>query len=276
MILRSPPAAVPRSEADLVRRIAGRGRALVALSGGVDSSLVAALAFEALGSQSIAVTLAGPAVARSEVDRAREVARSIGIEHVVVDIDPLARAEYRSNTPNRCYFCRTVETEALLREGAARAVAQYLDGVQVDDLSDDRPGLRAMDEAGFDHPLVWAGWRKRDVRDTANHRRLPNWDQPSDACLSSRVTHGDAISLELLSRIEAGETWLLGRGFRRVRLRTGGGGARIEVDPEEVARLSTEPLASEARAAIGRLGFAPVVIDPLGYAGARARRETAA
>jgi uncharacterized protein len=254
---------------EVVEHVASRGTALVALSGGVDSSLVAAFAFEALGPASVAVTLAGPAVARTEVERARMVARSIGIEHVVVDIDPLARAEYRANTPSRCYFCRSVETEALRREGSRRGVAQYLDGVHVDDLSDDRPGLRAMDEAGFDHPLVWAAWAKLEVREAARARALPNWDQPSDACLSSRIAHGEAITPELLSRIESGEAWLLGRGFRRVRVRTQAGGARVEVDPDEVARLGTEPFASQARRALEDLGFHPVVIDPLGYGGTR-------
>jgi uncharacterized protein len=270
-----PPMPAVRSEREIVRRIADRGPALVALSGGVDSSLVAALAFEALGPRSVAVTLSGPAVARSEVERAGRVARSIGIEHAVVGVDPLSRAEYRANTPNRCYFCRSVETEVLRREGSARGVEQYLDGVHVDDLSEERPGIRAMDEAGFDHPLVWAGWPKPLVRATARSRELPNWDQPSDACLSSRVVHGDPVSAELLERIERGEAWIVDRGFRRVRVRTHGRGARIEVDPEDIARLSAEPLASEARQALANLGFEPVEIDPYGYGTSPSRRNPA-
>ncbi|MCI4339027.1 MAG: ATP-dependent sacrificial sulfur transferase LarE [Thermoplasmata archaeon] len=262
-----------RSEQEIILRIADRGTALVALSGGVDSSVVATLAFEALGPRSVALTLAGPAVARSEVERACRVARTIGIEHAVVDVNPLARAEYRANTPNRCYFCRSVETEVLRREGRARGIEQYLDGVQVDDLSEDRPGLRAMDEAGFDHPLVWAGWSKTMVRASARARDLPNWDQPSDACLSSRVAHGDPVSAELLQRIELGEAWIAGRGFRRVRVRTRGRGARIEVDPDDVPRLSAEPLATEVRRALGNLGFAPVEIDPVGYGQSRTGRH---
>jgi uncharacterized protein len=258
---------VVRSEAEIVDRIAHGGPALVALSGGVDSSLVASLAWQALGPASMAVTLAGPAVAVSEVERARRVARAVGIPHVVVDVDPLARAEYRANTPTRCYFCRSVESEALRRVGEGRGIAQYLDGIHLDDLSEVRPGLQAMDEAGFDHPLAWAGWAKARVRDAARERALPNWDQPSDACLSSRVAHGDAISSELLARIESGERWILQRGFRRVRVRTQNGGARVEVDPDEVARLRTEPLLSEMRIALDELGFAPVDVDPHGYGG---------
>ncbi len=255
----------PRSDREVVERLARRGPALVALSGGVDSSLVAALAVEAVGAAALAVTLSGPAVAATEIERARRVARAVGIEHHVVPIDPLARREYRENSPNRCYFCRSVETEVLRREGSLRGVRQYLDGVHLDDLSDERPGLRAMDEAGFDHPLLWASWAKADVRRAAKARGLPNWDQPSDACLSSRIAHGVPVSAELLGRIERGEAWVAARGFRRVRVRTQGHEARVEVDPDEVARLRAEPLVSELRAALGAIGFTHVEVDPRGY-----------
>ncbi len=264
------PPAPPRTAPEIVDHLARQGPALIALSGGVDSSLVASLAFEALADRAVAVTLTGPAVARAEVERARRVARALGIPHEVIEINPLAVADYRANTPNRCYFCRSVETEALRREGRRRGVSQYLDGVQLDDLADDRPGLRAMNEAGFAHPLVWAGWAKVRVRAAARARGLPNWDQPSDACLSSRIAHGDAVTEELLRRIERAEAWIAAQGFRRVRVRTRGAGARIEVDPDEVLRLRAEPIATEMRAALRDLGFDPVEIDPYGYGRPRA------
>src|SRR5271157_1149185 len=252
----------------LVTRLRSGGRAVVALSGGVDSSLVASLAHSALGSEAVAVTLAGPAVSRSEVDRARRVASSIGVEHVVVSVDPLSRKEYRENGIDRCYHCRSVETSVLRNFGAERSVRQYLDGVQKDDLSEDRPGLRAMDEAGFQHPLVWAGWGKDEVRTEARRRGLPNWDQPSDACLASRVVHGEPVTAELLARIESAEAVLLDLGFRRVRVRVQGGAARIEVDPTEVSRLLKEPLASRVVHDLTRVGFRSVMVDPRGYRGA--------
>lgn len=262
------------SEPEIVARIKDGGSALVALSGGVDSSVVAALAHEALGSLSQAVTLSGPAVSRAEVERARNVARSVGIAHLVVEVDPLLRPEYRANPTNRCYFCRTVETTALRSFGDPRGFQQYVDGVHADDLSEDRPGLRAMDEAGFWHPLAWAGWTKADVRAAARRRYLPNWDEPSDACLASRVPHGEPISRELLRRVEAAESVLLRRGFRRVRVRVHEGGARLEVDPAEVVRLGTPPLSGEVLDAVRELGFDPVTIDPLGYR-SRAKAATA-
>ena len=269
----SPSDRTRRSETEIRERIRAGGPALVALSGGVDSALVAALAHEALGPRSVAVTLSGVAVAAREVERARRVAERIGIDHVVLEVDPLARPEYRENPSNRCYSCRAVEATRLKEFGIGRAVRQYLDGVHADDVSDDRPGLRALEEAGFDHPLLWAGWGKADVRSAARSKDLPNWDQPSDACLASRVAHGNTISRELLGRIEAAESVILDRGFRRVRVRVRGAGARIEVDPSEVARLRAEPLVSEVTAALHALGFALVVVDPDGYHGARRPRE---
>lgn len=242
----------------------------MALSGGVDSSLVASFAHEALGSRSVAVSVASEAVAAREIDRARTVARGIGIRHVVLGAEPLAREEYRANGPRRCYVCRTVESSELVRFGEREGFVQYLDGIHADDMQEDRPGVRAMDEAGFRHPLLEARWTKADVRAAARARGLPNWDLPSDACLASRVAHGLPISSELLARVASAETVLLERGFRRVRVRVRADRASLEVDPSEVARLSREPMAGEVTRAIRALGFPVVVIDPRGYGGARA------
>jgi pyridinium-3,5-biscarboxylic acid mononucleotide sulfurtransferase len=275
MALAPPLTARVRTEAELRAWFRGGGRTLVALSGGVDSGVVASLAFDALGPEAVAVTLRGPSVSRAEVDRARAVAGAIGLEHHLVVADPLESAEYRANPPNRCYFCRSVEAGRLREFGAGRSVRRYVDGVHLDDLADARPGLRAMEEAGFDHPLVWAGWTKADVRRAAHARGLPNADQPSDACLASRVAHGEPIDAPLLGRIEAAEAVLLAHGFRRVRLRVRGRAARIEVDPDEVPRLSSEPLAREVLDRIGALGFEPVTVDPAGYGHARGRERGA-
>ncbi len=275
MDVRRAPGRIRAGEEAIRAHLREGGAALVALSGGVDSALVAALAREALGPASVAVTLAGPAVAAREVERARSVGRAVGIEHQVIPVDPLAVREYRENPTDRCYFCRRVETERLVAYGRSRSIRQYLDGIHVDDLTDERPGVRAMDEAGFSHPFVWAGWTKADVRAAARARGLPNWDEPSDACLASRVAHWDPIRGELLRRVEAAESLLLDRGFRRVRVRVRGTAARIEVDPQEVSRLLAEPLATEIGAEVRALGFDPVTLDPLGYHGGRSGKADA-
>jgi uncharacterized protein len=240
---------------------------VVALSGGVDSAVVATLAVRALHGDAHAVTFTGAAVSREEVERAAAVARSIGIDHSLVAVDPLAEVGYRSNPTNRCYFCRRVEGGALRAFGSERGISSYLDGVQLDDLGDDRPGIRAMDEAGVFHPLLWAHWRKTDVRAFARSVGLPNWDAPSDACLASRIRHGEEVTLPLLHQVDAGERLIRSHGFRRVRVRVAQSRATVEVDPEEVDRLRAEPMASTVRSELLRLGFLDVVLDEHGYHG---------
>lgn len=262
-----PGSAGPRPASELVRRLHDGGPALVALSGGVDSAAVASLAREALGDELLAATVTSSAVSAEEIATARRVARELGVRHVLVPAEPLESVAYRANGDDRCYHCRKVETGALLRLGRVSGVRQYLDGVHLDDLGEDRPGLRAMEEAGFVHPLLWGRWRKEEVRRYARSAGLGNWDRPSNACLASRVAHGQPISKELLERIERAEALVLGRGFRRVRVRVRGNEARVEVGPSEVARLEAEPLRSELSVRLRELGFGAVTIDPAGYRG---------
>jgi uncharacterized protein len=241
------------------------GSAVVALSGGVDSAVVAHLARGALGTGAYAVTITGPAVGTDEVDRARAAARSVGIDHSLVAVDPLTVREYQENPSNRCYFCRRTEAGAIRLWADGRGIARFLDGVHLDDLGDDRPGLVALREAGFRHPLVEAGWRKPDVREYARSVGLPNWDQPSDACLASRVRHGHPISLDLLRRVERAEQAVRARGFRQVRVRTDGRSARVEVDAASVGRLRSPATASAVVGDLREMGFDPVTLDPDGY-----------
>ncbi|MCI4330583.1 MAG: ATP-dependent sacrificial sulfur transferase LarE [Thermoplasmata archaeon] len=239
---------------------------LVALSGGVDSAAAATLARDAWGERAVAVTLTGPAISARETSRAREVAREIGIELVELPVDSMSSEGYRSNPSDRCYFCRSTETSVLRTWGDSKGISRYVDGVHLDDLGEDRPGLRAMAEAGFEHPLLWARWRKSEVRNFARERDLPNWDQPSDACLASRIRHGQPITVDGLRRVERAESFLTDLGFRRVRVRVDDGAARVEVDPEEVPRLELPEVAEATRSHLLRLGFREVRIDPHGYA----------
>lgn len=255
----------PKELPGILERIQRGGPALVALSGGVDSSLVASYAREALGDDVLAVTLVGPAIAAVEVHRAERIAKEIGIAHRLRSVDPLTIDAYRQNPPDRCFFCRSAETEVLLTEARRAHRTQWLDGVHVGDLGDERPGLAAMDRAGFRHPLLEAGFTKADVRRAARERGLSNWDEPSNACLASRVRHGIPITDELLRRVEQGEALLHAAGFRQVRLRVEDGRARIEVGTEEVSRLQAQPRASGLLAALRELGFLTVEVDPRGY-----------
>ena len=247
----------------IVAALQQSGPALVALSGGVDSSVVAWLAHKALGRHATAVTLTGPAVAADEVQSASSVARAIGIEHVRLTSDPLGDTRYAENPTNRCYFCRNHEGDLLRTWGRARSIDVYLDGIHLDDMGDNRPGLQAMNEHGFRHPLAEAGWTKADVRAFARSVGLSTWNRPSNACLASRISHGQIITPPLLERVARAEEWVSVRGYRRVRVRVDGAHARVEVDPDEVPDLlsEVEPLTR----ALTSLGFATVEIDPNGY-----------
>jgi len=260
-----PDAGSPREASEIVAWLAGRGPALVALSGGVDSATVASLARAALGPGAVAATVVSGSVSVREIDEARAVARSVGIRHLLVEAEPLDDERYRANGPDRCFRCRTVETAALRELGRAEGTKQFLDGIHRDDLGDDRPGIRAMDDAGFSHPLLWAGWGKAEVRRYARSVALPNHDRPSNACLASRVARGEPITAELLGRVDRAETLLVERGFRRVRVRVQGNDARVEVDPAELPRLEETVLRSEVTDGLRALGFARVTIDPRGY-----------
>jgi pyridinium-3,5-biscarboxylic acid mononucleotide sulfurtransferase len=182
---------------------------------------------------------------------------------VLLASDPLTDQRYAENPTNRCYFCRNHEGDLLQSWGRDHSIAVYLDGIHLDDLGDDRPGLQAMNEHGFRHPLAEAGWKKADIRVFAHSVGLSTWDRPSNACLASRIAHGQSITSPLLKQIARAEEWVSARGYRRVRVRVSGGHARVEVDPEDVPELMAE--AVPLTEALTGLGFATVEIDPDGY-----------
>ncbi len=257
------PAGLRAKHEAMVRAMRERGRLLVAFSGGVDSGLVAKIARVALGDQALAVISDAESLARRELEEARASAAEIGIPLRVVVVSELANAKYAANPRNRCYFCRSELASELLRIARVEGFPAIADGVNLSDLGDDRPGIRALDEAGVWHPLVEFGLPKAEVRALAEALGLSFYDKPSNACLSSRVPHGTPITVELLLRIETAEDYLRDRGFRQVRVRHHGATARIEVLPEEIPRLAA--IEADVVAAFRSLGYASVAIDPRGY-----------
>ena len=249
----------------MVKAMEARRRVLVAYSGGVDSGLVARIAHDALGSASLAVTADAESLSRRELEEAVREAEEIGIDLRVVRVSELANDSYTANPSNRCYFCRKELGAALRPLAADLGFHTIADGVNASDLGDHRPGIRAMDEAGFWHPLVELGLEKGDVRALAKRLGLTFHDKPSNACLSSRIAYGEVITLEKLNRVEAAEEAIRALGFRIVRVRSHEGIARIEVPREDLPRIVDPAMAEKVARAVRDAGFVYVTIDLMGY-----------
>jgi uncharacterized protein len=247
--------------AELERVVSTVPSALVAFSGGVDSSVVAAAAFRVLGRHVVAVTAVSPALASGELDGARAVARAIGIEHQVVQTHELAREGYRRNDRDRCYHCKVELYGVLGAIAERRGSATVLSGANVDDLGDWRPGLRAAAERGVRHPLVEAGLGKADVRAIARELGLPNAEKPAAPCLASRLPYGTPVDPGVLARVDRAEAALKRLGFRELRVRHFGSLARVELGPEELARSRTRGGRAGVEAAVREAGYARVQID---------------
>jgi uncharacterized protein len=247
----------------LVADLAARGSALVAYSGGVDSAVVAALAHRALGRRSLAVTAAAETLAGAELDHARRLAAEIGMRHEVVTYNELDDPEFVANPSYRCYVCQGMRMGTMVRLAAERGYAVVCDGTNASDPGPDRPGLRAVRERGVYSPLLAHGVSKEATRAIALALGLSVWDRPANACLSSRIPHGQVVTLGKLRRVEAAEDVLAGAGFRVVRVRHDQGSARVEVGPDEVPRLAE--IWGELEPRLRSLGFERVAYDPRGY-----------
>ncbi|MDR0563167.1 MAG: ATP-dependent sacrificial sulfur transferase LarE [Spirochaetaceae bacterium] len=248
----------------LLRVIAEQGSAAVAFSGGVDSSFLCHAAAAALGKNAIAVTIVSPMLPGSEIRCAAAVARHVGIEHILIEESEIDEA-VAANPKERCYFCKKIEFGNILKAAKARGIAAVLDGSNMDDLGDYRPGLKALEELRILSPLRMVEMTKSDIRELSRRFNLPTWDKPAFACLASRIPYGERIDREKLSRIEKAEDALRAAGFRQFRVRSHGNIARIEVAPEERRRFFSETAMDEISRSLKACGFVYAALELEGY-----------
>lgn len=247
----------------LVNRLRELDSVVVAFSGGVDSSMLAAAAHLTLQPRMFAVTIRSQVETAGIMDTAASIAAQFGFPHQIVDYDKLHDQAYVDNSPDRCYVCKSVDLGIITEMAQKAGIRHVLMGANADDLGDYRPGLRAAAELSVVSPLAEVGLTKKEVRTLARELGLGNWNHPSSPCLASRIPYGIKVTRDKLEQIAQGEAYLRALNFDVVRVRNNGILARIEVLPDEIGRLMT--LREEIVAYFKQIGFQYVTVDLEGF-----------
>ncbi|MDJ0579553.1 ATP-dependent sacrificial sulfur transferase LarE [Crocosphaera sp.] len=248
-------------------------RALIAYSGGIDSTLVAKVAYDVLGDRALAVTAVSPSLLPEELEDAKIQAATIGITHELVNTHEMDNPNYTSNPINRCYFCKSELHDTLKPLALKRGYPYVVDGVNADDLRDYRPGIQAAKERGARSPLAEVGISKLEVRQLSQGLGLPWWDKPAQPCLSSRFPYGEEITIEKLQRVGRAEIYLRNLGYHNLRVRSQGDTARIELTPEKIKEFVATTDLDKLVAKLQELGFIYVTLDLEGYRSGKLNQE---
>jgi pyridinium-3,5-biscarboxylic acid mononucleotide sulfurtransferase len=241
------------------------GQALIAYSGGVDSTLVAKIAYDTLGDHALAVTALSPALLKEELEDAEIQAATIGIAHKIVKTHEIENPNYTSNPVNRCYFCKSELHDTLKPLAQELGYPYVVDGVNADDLRDYRPGIQAARERGVRSPLSEVGVTKAEVRQLSQQLGLPWWDKPAQPCLSSRFPYGEEITILKLQRVGRAEIYLRKLGFKNLRVRSIEDTARIELPPEQIKDFVLTTDLKAVVSAFQEIGFTYVTLDLEGF-----------
>ncbi|KAB8332274.1 ATP-dependent sacrificial sulfur transferase LarE [Scytonema tolypothrichoides VB-61278] len=240
-------------------------QALIAYSGGVDSTLVAKVAYDVLGDRALAVTAMSPSLLSEELEDASLQAATIGIRHQIIQTHEMENPNYTSNPVNRCYFCKSELHDTLKPLAIELGYPYVVDGVNADDLHDYRPGIQAAKERGARSPLAEVGITKAQVRQISKELGLPWWEKPAQPCLSSRFPYGEEITVAKLQRVGRAEIYLRKLGYQNLRVRSEGDTARVELPPEQIKDFVLKTDLQSIVSAFGEFGFIYVTLDLEGF-----------